>query len=578
MVMKVLSYKYTPELQNKSSPVYKETERNFTKVMDKVFQNTPGYQRTEVLNFTKGSVKVDFRVIIVVVATDPKNASSIVDTGAETGQKVVRQAKSGNLPGIAVDPVVEVKGPPPEPLNVTVSDKKSNQLSVQWLPPEETIAFGIYGYIVQHWRFATKDVFAKHVKAPEGKSEFSYQIQNLEPDTSYVIRVAAKNNYGKNFNEGTAYQTLPAPIFNWVVALIGIAVAFVIALIIGVTICLRLTRRETREQQYGEREMVPAEMHLYSDDIFRDRTNERGSKFSFVNASFKPTEVNWTEIPYESINLMDEIGSGAFGVVYKGEILRGKNDVTPCAVKALKASATDEEVRDLYNELEIMTNVGKHPNLVNLIGACTGNGKLLVVLEIAENGSLLEFLKRHRSKNEGYEGEGTSPGGALPEDVKLRISLDVARGMAHLSKHRCIHRDLAARNVLLGKNLVAKVADYGMARDVYEQLMYKKETQGKLPVKWMAIESLETYVFTLESDVWSYGVLLWEIESGGVKPYPGLTTTELMSELRKGYRLEKPNGCSDAMYQLMRSCWHPKPKLRPSFDELVERLEMSVSS
>ncbi|XP_067025148.1 angiopoietin-1 receptor-like isoform X4 [Acropora muricata] len=546
--------------------------------MDKVFQNTPGYQRTEVLNFTKGSVKVDFRVIIVVVATDPKNASSIVDTGAETGQKVVRQAKSGNLPGIAVDPVVEVKGAPPEPLNVTVSDKKSNQLSVQWLPPEETIAFGIHGYIVQHWRFATKDVFAKHVKAPEGKSEFSYQIQNLEPDTSYVIRVAAKNNYGKNFNEGTAYQTLPAPIIIWVVALIGIAVAFVIALIIGVTICLRLTRRETREQQYGEREMVPAEMHLYSDDIFRDRTNQRGSKFSFVNASFKPTEVNWTEIPYERINLMDEIGSGAFGVVYKGEILRGKNDVTPCAVKALKASATDEEVRDLYNELEIMTNVGKHPNLVNLIGACTGNGKLLVVLEIAENGSLLEFLKRHRSKNEGYEGEGTSPGGALPEDIKLRISLDVARGMAHLSKHRCIHRDLAARNVLLGKNLVAKVADYGMARDVYEQLMYKKETQGKLPVKWMAIESLETYVFTLESDVWSYGVLLWEIESGGVKPYPGLTATELMSELRKGYRLEKPNGCSDAMYQLMRSCWHPKPKLRPSFDELVERLEMSVSS
>jgi len=243
MVMKVLSYKYTPELQNKSSPVYKETERNFTKVMDKVFQNTPGYQRTQVLNFTKGSVKVDFRVIIVVVATDPKNASSIVDKGAETGQKVVRQAKSGNLPGIAVDPVVEVKGPPPEPLNVTVSDKKSNQLSVQWLPPEETIAFGIYGYVVQHRRFATKDVFSKHVKAPEGKSEFSYQIQNLEPDTSYVIRVAAKNNYGKNFNEGTAYQTLPAPPFDWVVALIGIAVAFVIALIIGVIIYLRLTRR-----------------------------------------------------------------------------------------------------------------------------------------------------------------------------------------------------------------------------------------------------------------------------------------------------------------------------------------------
>lgn len=248
-------------------------------------------------------------------------------------------------------------------------------------------------------------------------------------------------------------------------------------------------------------------------------------------------------------------------------------------MKALKAAASDEEMRDLYNELEIMSNIGSHPNLVNLLGACTKDGNLLVVLEIAENGSLIEFLRKIRSKNENYEGEGAAVSGGLSTDMKLSIALDVAKGMAHLASHRCIHRDLAARNVLLGENNVAKVADYGMARDVYEQLMYKKETQGKLPVKWMAIESLETYVFTVESDVWSYGVLLWEMESGGLKPYPGLTTTELMSELRKGYRLEKPNGCSDEMYQVMMDCWHSNPSRRPTFDQLVERLEkMSVSS
>lgn len=101
-------------------------------------------------------------------------------------------------------------GPPPEPLNVTVFDRKSDQLSVQWLPPEESKAFGIYGYVVQHWRFATKDVFAKHLEAPQGKNEFSYKIQYLEPETSYVIRVAAKNKYGQNFNEETAYQTVAA--------------------------------------------------------------------------------------------------------------------------------------------------------------------------------------------------------------------------------------------------------------------------------------------------------------------------------------------------------------------------------
>ncbi|XP_015779761.1 PREDICTED: fibroblast growth factor receptor 1-like [Acropora digitifera] len=199
---------------------------------------------------------------------------------------------------------------------------------------------------------------------------------------------------------------------------------------------------------------------------------------------------------------MDELGSGAFGVVYKGEISEKNGNITPCAVKALKASATDEEMRDLYNELEIMSSIGSHPNLVNLLGACTKDGNLLVVLEIAENGSLIEFLKKVRSKNGNYEGEGVSVSqGSLSTDMKLSIAVDVAKGMAYLASHRCIHRDLAARNVLLGKNYVAKVADYGMARDIYEQLMYKKETQGKLPVKWMAIESLETYVFTVESDV-----------------------------------------------------------------------------
>jgi len=237
-------------------------------------------------------------------------------------------------------------------------------------------------------------------------------------------------------------------------------------------------------------------------------------------------------------------------------------------------------MRDLYNELEIMSSIESHPNLVNLLGACTKDGNLLVVLDIAENGSLIEFLKKVRSKSGNYESEGVAVSqGGLSTDMKLSIALDVAKGMAYLASHRCIHRDLAARNVLLGKNYVAKVADYGMARDIYERLMYKKETQGKLPVKWMAIESLETYVFTVESDVWSYGVLLWEMETGGLKPYPGLTNTELMAELRKGYRLEKPIGCSHAMYQVMMDCWHSNPGLRPTFDQLVKRLEeMSESS
>lgn len=269
---------------------------------------------------------------------------------------------------------------------------------------------------------------------------------------------------------------------------------------------------------------------------------------------------------------MNELGSGAFGVVYKGELVQESGKILPCAVKALKPSATKVEIKDLYNELEIMVNVGHHPNLVNLIGACTQDDHLLVIIELAENGCLLDFLKKSREQI----GNNTTSG--LTEDMKTSVAVDVARGMAHLASCRCIHRDLAARNVLLGKDYVAKVSDYGMARDVYEQLMYKKETQGKLPLKWMAIESLETYTFTMESDVWAYGVLLWEIESGGLKPYAGLSAVDLIEQLKKGYRMEKPNGCSDKMYQVMRDCWNANPNMRPTFDELIVRLESTITT
>ncbi|XP_067025516.1 angiopoietin-1 receptor-like isoform X2 [Acropora muricata] len=579
MVISVLSYTFTPELQNKSSQVYKETEKNFTSEMDKVYNNTPGYVRTEVLNFTKGSVKVDFRVIIVFVATDPKNESTIVDKKATTGQTIIKEAQKGLVSRLRVKRQVIVKTPPPEPREQGFFDVKSDQISVQWMAPEGFKAFDIKSYEVKHWPFGEEgDVLPHKLPALEGETPYSHRIQNLKPETTYMISVAAVNDYGSNYNEAKGQETLPESLAGWAIALIVLAVLFVAAVIVGAIVYVH-QRALRRDQRYEVDALDVMDRPKKFEGLFYQEQNVKGLNFEFKNISYQ-ADGNWTEIPYENIKLMDELGSGAFGVVYKGEISEKNGDITPCAVKALKAAATDEEMRDLYNELEIMSSIGSHPNLVNLLGACTKDGNLLVVLEIAENGSLIEFLKKVRSKNGNYEGEGVSVSqGGLSTDMKLSIALDVAKGMAYLASHRCIHRDLAARNVLLGKNYVAKVADYGMARDIYERLMYKKETQGKLPVKWMAIESLETYVFTMESDVWSYGVLLWEMETGGLKPYPGLTATELMAELKKGYRLEKPTGCSHAMYQVMTDCWHSNPGLRPTFDQLVKRLEeMSESS
>nr|CAD7572003.1 unnamed protein product [Timema californicum] len=146
--------------------------------------------------------------------------------------------------------------------------------------------------------------------------------------------------------------------------------------------------------------------------------------------------------------------------------------------------------------------------------------------------------------------------------------------MEYLSANRVIHRDLAARNVLVCENKTVKISDFGMSRDIYEQNVYYKKGKGRLPVKWMAIESLTHQVYTTQSDVWSFGILLWEIVTLGGNPYPGTPTNRLFHLLKTGHRMECPNNCSPELYSLMLSCWNAKPKERPTFVELYNKLDL----
>ncbi|XP_027045523.1 angiopoietin-1 receptor-like [Pocillopora damicornis] len=561
MALQVENYNYTKELENKSSPQYKAIEKNFTEEMDIVYRNTSGYIRTEVLKMTKGSVVVDFNVIIQIVTTNPKNETTIVDKKASVAQTTIKEAEDGFVKRLKVSKVIP-KTEPPEPSGVEIFDIKSDELSIQWKPSEDAETFDVRTYSVQYRAYGEKTYSEHNQTATAGTTGYSYRIKSLEPETVYMIRVGAFNSYGPNFNEETGHETEPAPLAWWIIFLVVLGALLILGIIIGIIVCKCKRARERKRRETRLRAQKNKAAVYHDEDV-------KGLTYSFSNVAYKPSEMNWEEFPYQNIKLLNELGSGAFGVVYKGELLK-RNGITPCAVKALKPTATEVERKDLFNELDIMVNVGHHPNLVNLIGACTQDDHLLVIIELAENGCLLDFLKRYRQQ----DGNNTRSG--LTEHMKTSIAVDVARGMAHLARCRCIHRDLAARNVLLGKDYVAKVSDYGMARDVYEQLMYKKETQGKLPVKWMAIESLETYTFTMESDVWSYGVLLWEIESGGLKPYPGLSTAELIQELKRGYRLGKPHGCSEEMYRTMGDCWNPNPSARPNFDQLIVRLESTI--
>lgn len=216
-----------------------------------------------------------------------------------------------------------------------------------------------------------------------------------------------------------------------------------------------------------------------------------------------------------------------------------------------------------------MSSVGKHPNLVNLIGACSANGPLMILVEFAEHGNLLSYLRENRKQNYENMNEYTLE---ISAAERLKIACDVCDGMSHLAAMKCVHRDLAARNILLAEGMVAKVSDFGLSRDIYTDNVYEKKTTGKLPAKWMAMESLDQGIYTSRSDVWSFGVLLWEIETGGCAPYAGMVLSELLEKLKSGSRLDKPRYCTDSLYDVMLHCWKANPQERTTFDEMSEQL------
>uniref|UniRef100_A0A673CAG9 Tyrosine-protein kinase receptor Tie-1 n=1 Tax=Sphaeramia orbicularis TaxID=375764 RepID=A0A673CAG9_9TELE len=282
-----------------------------------------------------------------------------------------------------------------------------------------------------------------------------------------------------------------------------------------------------------------------------------------------PEPLTYPILEWEDIKFEDVIGEGNFGQVIKAMIKKDGNKMS-AAIKMLKEFASENDHRDFAGELEVLCKLGQHPNIINLIGACENRGYLYIAIEYAPYGNLLDFLRKSRvlETDPAFAKEhGTAS--TLTSQQLLQFAVDVATGMHYLSDKQFIHRDLAARNVLVGDNLVAKIADFGLSRG---EEVYVKKTMGRLPVRWMAIESLNYSVYTTKSDVWSFGVLLWEIVSLGGTPYCGMTCAELYEKLPQGYRMEKPKNCDDEVYELMRQCWRDRPYERPPFSQISVQL------
>ncbi|NXP80950.1 VGFR4 factor, partial [Ramphastos sulfuratus] len=343
-----------------------------------------------------------------------------------------------------------------------------------------------------------------------------------------------------------------------------------------------------------------------------------------------PYDSSKWEFPRDRLRLGKTLGHGAFGKVVEASAF-GIDKSSTCktvAVKMLKAEcATTNECKALMSELKILIHIGHHLNVVNLLGACTkAGGPLMVIVEYCKYGNLSNYLRGKRGdfiaykensdqaeksldesnsdltelikrRLESVASTGSSASSGFIEDKSYSDSEDdeedaedlykrpltledlicysfqVAKGMEFLASRKCIHRDLAARNILLSENNVVKICDFGLARDIYKDPDYVRKGDARLPLKWMAPEAIFDKIYTTQSDVWSFGVLLWEIFSLGASPYPGVQIDEdFCRRLKEGTRMRSPEYSTPEVYQTMLDCWHGVPTERPTFTELVERL------
>ncbi|XP_050465212.1 vascular endothelial growth factor receptor 1 isoform X2 [Cataglyphis hispanica] len=485
--------------------------------------------------------------------------------------------------------------------------------------------------------------------------KFNYQELNIKyfkQHDSGKYSCRAINRLGTN----ETYQQIIVKNAKWEKLDIILATSIAILGIILVIVAIFFTIKVRREKKMRKELMEAGLMH------FEEGALECLNPDLTVDdqAELLPYDKKW-EFPRERLKLGKQLGSGAFGVVMKAEAqgICENESVTTVAVKMVRRTTEPTYVRALASELKIMVHLGKHLNVVNLLGACTKNiskRELLVIVEYCRFGNLHNYLLRHRnnfinqidpntgkldltigmdmltrtgsvssnnslSANSGTDtvvqycpGTGPdtqeinfSPDGCILSnnssqgwrtnyrgDYKdqnlapictqdlLSYAFQVARGMEYLSQRRVLHGDLAARNILLCENNVVKICDFGLAKTMYKDDNYKKKGDGPLPIKWMAIESIRDRIFSTQSDIWSFGIVLWEFFTLAETPYPGMEAEKLYQKLIEGYRMEQPEYAIREIYDIMSQCWKAKPTLRPSFTDLAESignlLEESVRS
>ncbi|XP_020283790.1 proto-oncogene tyrosine-protein kinase ROS isoform X2 [Pseudomyrmex gracilis] len=395
----------------------------------------------------------------------------------------------------------------------------------------------------------------------------NYWIITGDIDQKYRFRVQAKNAYGFGaWSKPSAVVNLTESTQPNIPLMLGLISVIIMLVFFCFFSC------QYRERKIGKRAVLPRIVSDVELATLREIPHRRFVKVrsNVLYASTSQTYSDDSALPKirkEQITLKQFLGSGAFGKVYEGSAtdLEGSG-ATPVAIKMLRKDASEREKTEFLQEAMLMSRF-QHKNVLRLLGVCLDTTLPLLVLELM-SGDLLAYLRESRSLP-------PTDSKALRLQDLLAMCEDVARGCSYLEELHFVHRDLACRNCLVSakdrENRVVKIGDFGLARDIYKHDYYRKEGEGMLPIRWMAPESLVDGVFTSQSDVWSFGVLMWEITSLGQQPYPARTNTEVLHYVRDGGRLSKPLNCPPSLHLLMQRCWNAV-NTRPSFKVCLENI------
>ncbi|CAG11552.1 unnamed protein product, partial [Tetraodon nigroviridis] len=394
-------------------------------------------------------------------------------------------------------------------------------------------------------------------------------LEGLRPGTGYVVQVRARTvaGYG-DYSKDMLFQTLTDDEYKselgQQLSLIagslvgGVCIVSLIAITI---ICAR--RRQVKESIYGDKLQqyntggACSEGHnspgvkIYIDPFTYEDPNEAVREFA-------------KEIDPSCVKIEEVIGSGEFGEVYKGRLKPiGKKEI-PVAIKTLKVGYSERQRRDFLSEASIMGQFDQ-PNIIRLEGVVTKSRPTMIITEFMENGALDSFLRQND--------------GQFPVIQLVGMLRGIASGMRYLAEMSYVHRDLAARNILVNSNLVCKVSDFGLSRYLEEDTSdptYTSSLGGKIPVRWTAPEAIAYRKFTSASDVWSYGIVTWEVMSYGERPYWDMSNQDVINAIEQDFRLPAPMDCPVVLHQLMLDCWQKDRNARPKFPDIVSMLDKMI--